>query len=367
MSDAQNSLADSLMTIGNYDKAIEIYKKTESPNALVYYKIGSAHQSLGNLTKAREYYSRSLKENPDNPLTASKYAILLCQNGNYKKADSIFTRLTTIYPDNPGFYYQLGLVKDSQKDSSGIEQYRKTLQLNPTHQNALYRAAVYEYNNRQLENAETLAEQALKSYPDNENMQRLLAKIAFVSKDYRKAMERYKNLVTDDKATKEDYKNLGFSYYHLYDFKKAIEVFEELLEREEEDAEILYNLGLLYHSEGDYEKAKELFTTTISMKKFGLDKQYQSLALVYKSMENYSLAIHFFQQALAENPMLARSQYEIAVCADNYYEDKKTIRDYYQLVIDKFKNSSDASHYVNLSEHRVKDLNKELFMKGKDK
>src|SRR5699024_2904446 len=134
-------------------------------------------------------------------------------------------------------------------------------------------------------------------------MQRLLAKIAFVSKDYRKAMERYRNLVTDDKATKEDYKNLGFSYYHLYDFKKAIEVFEELVEREEEDAEILYNLGLLYHSEGDYEKAKELFTTTISMKKFGLDKQYQSLALVYKSMENYSLAIHFFQQALAENPL----------------------------------------------------------------
>src|SRR5699024_5027335 len=149
----------------------------------------------------------------------------------------------------------------------------------------------------------------------------------------------------DDKATKEDYKNLGFSYYHLYDFKKAIEVFEALVERAEEDAEILYSLGLLYHSEGDYEKAKELCTTRLSMKKFGVDKQYQSLALVYKSMENYSLAIHFFQQALAENPLLARSQYEIAVCADNYYEDKKTIRDYYQLVIDKFKNSSDASHY----------------------
>ncbi len=185
--------------------------------------------------------------------------------------------------------------------------------------------------------------------------------------DIHLAIARYKKITEDLQPELRDYKNLGYAYYNVYDYKKAIKVFKKVMEEDDEpDIETLYNLGLLYYHEGEYKKAEEFFTTALAMKKMGLDKQYQSLALVYKSMEKYGSAISYFKLALAENPMLMRSQYEMAICADNYYDDPKTKRNYYQMVIDKFKENPSAKHYIELSEYRIKELNKKIFLKAED-
>lgn len=364
---AQNSKADSLFAVGQYAIAIQLYEEIAENNTKNNYQIGKAYYQLGNRSQAERYYHKAFKTDSTFLKAGLSYGLILRQNHKYAKADSLFTDLSKRYPDNPNFQYELGVIKELEKDSSGIKQFQKTLQLNPNHQNALYYASAYNYKKHQYDAVEALGKQALKNYPENIPMLRLLAKNANRMGDIHLAIARYKKITEDLQPESKDYKNLGDAYYKVYDFKNAIEAFKKVIEEEgEPDIEILYNLGLLYQHEGKYKKAEESFTTALAMKKMGLDKQYQSLASVYKSMGNNSLAIQYFKQALAENPTLIRAQYEMAVCADNYYKDLKTIRHYYQLIVDKFKENKNAKQFVELSKYRIKELDKKIFLKAEE-
>lgn len=362
---AQTPVADSLLAVGNYAKAVSAYQKIENPSAKTYYKIGAAFESTGNVNLALQNYKVALEK--DNTLVeaASHYAKLLRHTKKYAKADSLFSNLISRYPDNPGFHYQLGLVRKLEKDSTYIEQFQKTLRLDPNHQKALYRCAFYNFQERKFDNVEVLCAQALKTYPENRKVQQLLIENAYVAKNHKTVAKRIEKLIDKNEAKKDDYEKLGYSYYQLQKLDKAIAAFKMVAKLDKTNLEAYYNLGLLYNLKGDYKKAKKYVQLTIFYKKQGLGKQYQTLGLAYKGLQNYHKAMCFFKLALKENPKLYRAQYELAVCADNYFEDLKTRLNYYKIVVNKFENTPESSPLIDLSQRRISDLTREIHFKTK--
>lgn len=55
------------MALGNYSKAIELYKTHENPT-FVNQKIASAYEAIGNYTQAVQYYQFAINNQPENTL-----------------------------------------------------------------------------------------------------------------------------------------------------------------------------------------------------------------------------------------------------------------------------------------------------------
>lgn len=361
---AQTPIADSLYAVGDYAKAISAYQGESSISAKSYYKIGAAYQSTGNIHRALQNFKQALEQDSTLVLAALHYGKLLRHTHQNNKADSLFSNLVIRYPGNPNFHYQLGLVLKQKEDSTSIEQFQKTLQLDPNHQKALYRCAVYNFRQREFDNVEVLCGQALKTFPENKNIQHLLMKNAYAVKDYETTTKRGEKLIDKGYAGKGDYKKLGYAYYQLQELDKAILAFKTLMELDKTNLEVYYNLGLLYNLKGNYKEAKKYIALSISYKKQGLGEQYQTLAMSYKGLRKYRKAMRFFKLALKENPDLYRAQYELAVCADNYYADLSVPLNYYKSVVNKFEATPEAARFIDLSQYRIKGLTREIHLKA---
>src|SRR5699024_2043384 len=92
----------------------------------VYLKIAQAHTAQGNFGKALKNYNLGLTKNPAFPAMSSEYGALLYRTRKFKKADSVFQKLTLRFPKNPDFQYRLGLAKEQLNDSTAIGYFRKT-------------------------------------------------------------------------------------------------------------------------------------------------------------------------------------------------------------------------------------------------
>lgn len=75
--------------------------------------------------------------------------------------------------------------------------------------------------------------------------------------------------------------------------------------------------------------------------------------------------MHYFNLALEEDPKKMRSQFELAVTADNYYADLQTRLNYYALFLNKFEEEPKALIFIKLSKRRISDLKKEIHLSKK--
>lgn len=358
--DSALGLADSLYNTGNYQAAIKLYKTTENQSAKIQQKIAQAQEARGNLAEAILYYQRALSQDNSLLIAASRYGKVLYRNSNYKKADSLFSDLILRYLENPDFYYQRALAKEKLKDSLAVVDFEKSLQLDPHHQKALYKVALFQFKEKNYRQVDSLGLHALKSYADNKNIWSLLAQNAYAKRDYPLAITRFKHLISLNYSSEFVVEKLGFSYYQQENYQKAIESFNEVLNINPENAKVHLQLGKLYNLVEEYKKAEKHLLFALLLQKIPLDEHYQSLGITYKMTRDYKKALYYFQLALEENPKKIRSQYELAIAADNYYKDLQTRLNYYNIFIDKFKKNPQAKPYILLAKRRAQDLKKEI-------
>src|SRR5699024_5691397 len=167
---AQVRKADSLYAVGAYAKAISAYDQLENKDAKAIINTAEAYKAIGNYNKAINHYEKVLKKDSSLVQTAVTYVKLLQQNNHYKKAEQVLTGFAKRFDDNPELHYQLGLVKQKREDSTYIDQFRKTIRLNPQHQKALYQSAVYHFKKGEFEDVENLGALSLSSYPEHDNI-----------------------------------------------------------------------------------------------------------------------------------------------------------------------------------------------------
>lgn len=355
------AMADSLYAVGNYSGAIEQLETLDPKSDAVHSRLARAWEARGIFQKALENYRIVLEKNPDRLLSAVAYGKLLSQIGEFSEADSIFSRLANKYPKNATFHYELGLIKEKQKDSTAMTYFFRTIAFDITHQQALYKISKDLLAHKKYVQAESFSKKGLEANPINASLLSILAQSYFRQEYYEGAITAFEKLIDLGKGSEFINTKLGYAYFQEKNMEKAIEHYSVALEYEDQNADTHHILGKIYALTGDFKKSEQHLLSAIILKDQLLDAEYLSLALTYKMTKDYKKALQYFEKALKENPMNERALYERATAADAYYQDLETRRNYYQSYLNKFEEQGNK-HLISLAKRRIKDIEEELHL-----
>jgi len=352
------AVADSLYAVGDYSNAIKTLENTEPKTEHVYLILANAFQATGNLKEASTYYEIVLKKNPERILTKIDHAKLLMKTGELNKADSIFSRLAKDYPKNAGFQYQMGLIKEQQHDSTAGVYFKNTIQLETTHQDALFKLAKDELQRREYGMAINYSLIGLSGNSGNVSLRSILAQSYYNQKFYDKAVPEFEKIIELGQGNEFVHSRLGFSYYQLSDFLNGIDHYKIALTFEDRNSDTHYNLGKLYAITGDLKNSEIHLLMAVLIKNQPVDAEFLSLGLTYKLQKDYKKALEYFNKSLEENPDNERALYERAIAADNYFKDLGTRINYYVGYLNKFEAKGNHD-LIYLAKTRLKDLRKD--------
>ncbi|MEO9952638.1 tetratricopeptide repeat protein [Nonlabens sp.] len=157
----QLAAADSLLAIGDYKNAIEIYKTTDDS----YFKLARAYSQLGEVHNALSSYQDGFKKDSASLRPRFEYARLSLGNNDPATAFDVFDKLIVEFPENATYRYYMGKTyNDLGRVEDAVSSFAKAVSLN-----ASYRAAdqFYADKTKKLE----FYEQFVTQYPNSSYME----------------------------------------------------------------------------------------------------------------------------------------------------------------------------------------------------
>lgn len=373
------SIADSLAAVGKYSKAIKQFQSIQKPSAQIDLKIARAYRAIGNGELALKAYENSLRKDNTQVIAATEFGRLHIAQRNFKKGDSIFNSLSTLYPDNPEFHYQRGralrnmspqfeIVNGDTLVVAAHSAFAKAVQLDSTHQKSMNQLGLYYLKKQQYDIVERIGKKALQSNPNGIEMTNLMA-LNYYNKGWTsEAIEWLEKLISLGQSSAFIHKRLGRSYAKQGDYEAAINQYAIVLEENDKDPSVHLELARLYQRSLEFEKGIRHAEIAIFLNSQPLDEEYYTLATVFKLNGQFEAAIENYQYTLKENPDHIEAQYGIPVAADNYYKNKREVLLLYERFVKKHANKSDykTKYFVKLAQQRIDMLTQEVFM-AKDK
>ncbi|CAL65065.1 secreted protein containing tetratricopeptide repeats [Christiangramia forsetii KT0803] len=351
--------ADSLYSFGKQNEAIELLQKTEPKTERIHLKLAKFQQENGQNEEALRHYQSVLNQNPERVLTAIDYGELLLKTGNLDLADSLFSDLSEKYPENAGFHYRLGLVKEKKKDTTAIKYFFKTISKDFTHQGALYKAAKHHLKNGKPYNAISWCNSGLEVRPNNVSLLSILGQAYSASLQFEKAIPPYEKLLKLGESSEFILEKLAKAYRVTSQLEKAIKTYKMLLDINDMNIAVHSNLGALYLKTNEVEKAQQHFTMALLIKKQPVDREYLNIGLTFKRQEDFKSAFNNFNAALEENPENERALLERAIAADAYFEDQEAVLNLYEAYIEKYGKSG-RNDMISVAKYRISELKSEI-------
>lgn len=374
------AVADSLYAVGNYSAAIEHYESIQPKKESIYLKLARAHQAKGTLDNALSNYAKAAT-GTEEVIAMNEYGKLLITKRKFKEADSVFTKLISVYKTNPEFYYQRGraienmpknivlTALDSLEDRKEIlypylSDYEKAVALDSTHQKALSELATFFLKKKDFKMVEKLAFKALESYPTNVEIIGTLAQSYYYKGWNEETIIWFEKLISLGQNSQFIREKLGNAYYKDRMYELAIEQYLEALKFSPEDAHLHATLAKLYNYTKDLKSAETHGLFAVLYKDQPLDEEYYTLSRTYEMKKDWANAMKYVKRSLAENPENKNAEYTQAVVADNYYEDKRAVLKLYEDFITKHSSSKYAKFdpTLKLAKERAVILNREIFM-----
>jgi len=278
-----------------YSRAVSYFQRIPEqselkPKALL--KEADAYYNLGNISKAKEIYTKVMKEHPDSEEAMSATLALIQlelqrPEGNLKELINTFV---SKYPDSPivnDLYYQLGEIymKDNEREKAR-EVYRKLVNTEYGEKAKLRLAQLEEDEEIKIEKLRNLIKESedpevreearktlmaiFRERGDITNFAELLAQGTV--EDKKEAIKAYLSVGEGDKAVDlfnsiveegyidEDLRKISIDIYTVTNDTKYLSYAKDS-EDDETKARAYYLAGMHYKNEGDKKKALEEFVT----------------------------------------------------------------------------------------------------------
>ncbi|SDG90518.1 tetratricopeptide repeat protein [Winogradskyella thalassocola] len=351
--------ADRLYVNGNYSKAIETYITLANLDA-VYDDIAKAYMAIGNYGEAINNYEKAIQANADDLLIQYEYAKLLARTKQYKDANQLFLNLIASDSLNPNYYYELGVVLEKQKDTTALQQFQKTFELDETHQKAIFKISKHHLMKRNFVEAHGYIDRGLESYGNNVELISLKAQTYYHQEYYTHAVVWFNKLLDLGEKSEFIHEKLSLSYAQNSDYKDAIFHRKQALKYSPNDANAMFVIGAYYQSLSDFEMAEEYITKALLLKDVPLSDEYQRLGTIFNRQKKYDQAIKAFQKSLKEDPSNIMSEFYILRTKDEYYADTGSKIKMYEQFIEK----NTKSPFLGYAEGRLKELKQEKFLEG---
>lgn len=357
---AQNNenSGDALFAVGNYSKAIEAYE-SESDSLIRYDKIAKAYVAIGNYGAGLENYERAIASQPENSLVQYEYAKLLTRTKQYDEAKDILEGLIISDSLNPNFHYEHGLVLEKQNDTLALEAFKRTFDLDESHQKAIFKIAKNYIKKRKNEEAHFLIDKGLKVYANNIELISLKAQAYYFQEYYTHSVVWFKKLLELGEKSEFIHEKLSLSYAQNSDYQDAIFHRMEALKYDPYNADAIFVIGSYYERLSDFEEAEDYYRKAIFLKDVSLSNEYQRLGRILNRQKKYKEAIEVFQKALREDPKDIMTEFFLIRTKDEYYADNDSKIKLYEAFIEKHK---EETPFVAFAKDRLDKLKKEKFL-----
>ncbi|CAH3141261.1 unnamed protein product, partial [Porites evermanni] len=295
-------------SVGQYTKAEEYFQKAlviskkngDKQEASTYGNLGFVFQSVGQYTKAEEYHQKALviqKVIGDKKGEASTYGnlgVVFQSVGQYAKAEEYLQKALVIMKE----------ISDKQGEASAYENLGTVF----------FSVGQYIKAEEYLQNALEIRKEIVDKKGEASSYGNLGAVFQSVGQ-YTKAEEYFQKALVirkkigDTQGEASDYGNLGKVFKSLGQYtkaeeclQKAVMIMKEIGDKEGE-ATAYGNLGTVFLSVGQYKKAEEYLQKALVIKKeigdiHGEASIYGNLGTVFKSVGQYIKAEEYHQKTL---------------------------------------------------------------------
>lgn len=358
-------VASIYQSIGNYSKAIEYYKKTlEITDVLIIKtKLANVYNLAGLPRKAIELYENIVKQDSTNLLAANSLGKLYLSNSKINKAKEIFSYLKKKDTLNPNYPYQLAIALGRQKQLFEMgDNYLEAFKRDSLHIKSIYRIARFFKDLKFRDSTMLFIDKGLKIDKYNVNLNQMKVNELYLYKDYNGAIKYLKILDSIGYKSVNIFDMLGMSYLKLGKKELAEKYFNKALEIEPRNPIILYRLASIFYQKKDLKKAFYNDLMSISFSKPDLYKQYFLMGLIQKEEGKQKEAIISFEKSYQNNRANHKSLYELAITSDAYYKDKKITYKHYKEYVERFEDRDKEMTAFVLS--RMKYIKQEYFLEG---
>lgn len=331
-------------------KAFEKARVLDPHDAQTCFNLGLLFRQRGEADKALAIYQQGLALSPDDQAANQNYGLLLMEKGRYRQAAEPFARLKAKAPSllsvrvalieaylkggmpdpglkeisefldpsvsSPGDQLQLAKVLLEDREADAAQRVLEhVVEVSPDLPEAHERLGAVFLNQSKYEDATRELGRAVQLSPDSAEYAMRLAEALLLWQHHRVALE-FLTAVKDKFGSLPEYQyKVGLAYYGLHQYPLAIEQLEAIARRQPNLDRVHFFLGNSYLATGDLEKAEAAYRRAIALN--AKDASYYSALaqlLLKRSDSGTGEAIQDLRQALALNPVDAKSQQELALC-----------------------------------------------------
>ncbi len=268
------------------------------------------------------------------------------QKGKYLEASDYFKKMITVSKNYSEAHYHLAYCYQSlKKYELAIEEYKRTLGLDPLKTDALNNSGVIFTKQGKFKEAEKCFELVLRIKPDCKDTLINFGNLKFKLKEFDNAIKLYSQALITDIDNPVVYFNIGNCYLETENFEKAIQNFKTTLVLERQHRGAINNLGLAYYKLGKLDISLRYFNKAIELfPKCALS--YMNIGNIYRDLKKYDLALLFYKKTLEIDSEIKLAYVYIAdvLCDTNKCEEAEL---YYNFAADN--KASKALSFTNLS------------------
>lgn|GEM_PF-1441690 len=352
---------------GNYSKAISFYDMSyaQQPSDLTKEQIGKCYLALGNQLKAITLFEEVVAAHPENLNLRASLAKLYLAERKSKKAIELFKALEEADPDNPNYSFQLGMAYLGQGKSfffKSISSFLATYNKDSMHLKSIYQLAKAYEDLKFKDSTLLFIRKGLAISPKHINFNQLLVKESYRQQQYDTALVYLDRLDTLGFKTKFTATMYGLCYLEKHDYEKAKAKFTEARGFEFNDPLASYHLGLAEMGLKEYPSAIRNFNLSIILAKPSLEDQYLQLGAAYTHQQQLKKALEAYEKGVENAPENAALMFQWALLSEQYYKDKSIALDRYESYLNRFTPTQRDAVSTRYARQQIKAISKALFM-----
>ena len=223
------------------------------------------------------------------------------KKGQYNDAVIFFSRILQSYPENPAVLNGLAEAQHRSGDPmTAIENYKKSLALNPKQLDPWISTGNIHYYHQQFPEAEVSYRRATRLDPGNARAHNNLASVLKEQKKMDQAIIHFEKAFELDPKYALACRNLGDIYLRQGKSDLAIQWLKTAGDLDPDNMRGQYWLGKALYLSGKFDSARDLYLR-ILVNKPNLHSVHHDLGLAYFGMRNFGPAIDHIKQAIQRN------------------------------------------------------------------
>ena len=327
------------------------------------HNLGVLAVNVGKVAEALPYFKIALEENPNIEQYWVSYIEVLFQLGQVAEARQKLSQ-------GARFGLTHGKIREIEKRLNNQLPITKAININAHIDENQLRQLISMYQNGNLKQALTLANNLKKKFTNNVTLENIIGSIHFASGNYDEAVNTYENLKQVAPNLPEIHYNLANALTGLEKYKEAKENYYKAIELRPDYADAYNNLGINYATCNEHDKAIVNFKKALGLKG-DFSQAYSNLAKSYNKVSEFNESFVSVQKALSLQPDYIQAYRHFSTLLEEASNYRESIRNYKKILmlLGSMQANVDIETrllYLSRNKSRYEDLKLEYFIMTKD-